>query len=155
MLVVPRRRLRAARSHAGRAVRVHRPVRGRRQHGRRRDLPARVDRAPAGPPRRRLPGDHAHLRGIAQRGESHAAHRVHQVAHAGGREDTMSDELTAVRTNYLNADYGVRSWLFPVDHKRIALLYLMSITVMFVIGGLFAAVGPLPLLPPPAHLLPA
>ena len=42
------------------------------------------------------------------------------------------------RINYLNADYGVRSWLFTVDHKRIALLYLGSITVMFILGGLFA-----------------
>ncbi len=57
------------------------------------------------------------------------------------------------RTNYLNADYGVRSWLFTVDHKRIALLYLMSITVMFVIGGLFAAVIRLELLTPQADIV--
>ena len=42
-------------------------------------------------------------------------------------------------TNYLNADYGVRSWLLTTDHKRIALLYLVSITVIFLLGGLFAA----------------
>ena len=65
----------------------------------------------------------------------------------------MSDELTAGRTNYLNADYGVRSWLLTVDHKRIALLYLMSITVMFVIGGLFAAVIRLELLTPQADIV--
>ena len=65
----------------------------------------------------------------------------------------MSDELTAGRTNYLNAEYGVRSWLFTVDHKRIALLYLMSITVMFVIGGLFAAVIRLELLTPQADIV--
>jgi cytochrome c oxidase subunit 1 len=41
--------------------------------------------------------------------------------------------------NYLNADYGVRSWLFTTDHKRIALLYLISITFMFFVGG--AAIG--------------
>ncbi len=29
-------------------------------------------------------------------------------------------ETTTPRTNYLNADYGVRSWLLTVDHKRIA-----------------------------------
>ena len=28
------------------------------------------------------------------------------------------------RRDYLNVDYGVRSWLLTVDHKRIALLYL-------------------------------
>ncbi len=35
------------------------------------------------------------------------------------------------RVNYLNANYGFRSWLLTTDHKRIALLYLMSITVHF------------------------
>ena len=39
------------------------------------------------------------------------------------------------RRHYLNASYGVRSWLFSTDHKRIALLYLVTITLMFVIGG--------------------
>jgi len=40
--------------------------------------------------------------------------------------------------NYLNATHGWKSWLFTVDHKRIALLYLFSITLMFFIGGAFA-----------------
>ena len=40
--------------------------------------------------------------------------------------------------NYLNVSYGVKSWLLTVDHKRIALLYLVSLTVMFAIGGVFA-----------------
>lgn len=47
-------------------------------------------------------------------------------------------EATAPRTNYLNANYGVRSWLLTTDHKRIALLYLVSITIFFLIGSLFA-----------------
>ena len=38
--------------------------------------------------------------------------------------------------NYLNADYGIWSWLLTKDHKRIAILYLISITFMFVLGGL-------------------
>ena len=33
--------------------------------------------------------------------------------------------------NYLNADYGIRSWLLTIDHKRIAILYLVMITIMF------------------------
>ena len=41
------------------------------------------------------------------------------------------------RLNYLNVDHGVKSWLFTTDHKRIALLYLISITSMFFIGGSF------------------
>jgi cytochrome c oxidase subunit 1 len=40
--------------------------------------------------------------------------------------------------NYLNADYGWKSWLFTVDHKRIALLYMISVTFFFIIGGSFA-----------------
>ena len=42
------------------------------------------------------------------------------------------------RVNYLNASYGVKSWLLTTDHKRIALLYLVSITFFFFIGGFFA-----------------
>lgn len=41
-------------------------------------------------------------------------------------------------TNYLNNGYGVASWLLTKDHKRIAILYLISITVMFLLGSLFA-----------------
>ncbi|MCC6364060.1 MAG: cbb3-type cytochrome c oxidase subunit I, partial [Bryobacterales bacterium] len=42
------------------------------------------------------------------------------------------------RPNYLNIQYGWKSWLFTTDHKRIALLYLFSITIFFMIGGAFA-----------------
>ena len=41
-------------------------------------------------------------------------------------------------TPYRNADYGLRSWLLTRDHKRIALLYLISITVFFALGGIMA-----------------
>jgi cytochrome c oxidase subunit I len=44
----------------------------------------------------------------------------------------------ATSVNYLNASYGLKSWLFTTDHKRIALLYLVSITVMFFVGGIAA-----------------
>ena len=30
------------------------------------------------------------------------------------------------RESYLNAGYGIKSWLLTRDHKRIALLYLLS-----------------------------
>ncbi len=58
----------------------------------------------------------------------------------------MSEHSTG--TNYLNAGYGVRSWLLTVDHKRIALLYLASVTLMFMLGGIFAALIRLELLTP-------
>ncbi len=47
-------------------------------------------------------------------------------------------EAAATGTNYLNNGYGVASWLLTKDHKRIAVLYLISITVMFLLGSLFA-----------------
>ena len=50
--------------------------------------------------------------------------------------------------NYLNIDYGAFSWLLTKDHKRIAILYLMSISVMFVLGGFFAMMMRLELLTP-------
>jgi cytochrome c oxidase subunit 1 len=62
-------------------------------------------------------------------------------------------ETLEPRTNYLNADYGIRSWLLTRDHKRIAVLYLVSITVMFILGGLFALLVRLELLTPGPDLM--
>jgi cytochrome c oxidase subunit 1 len=52
---------------------------------------------------------------------------------------TLPPPRTEERVNYLNVEYGWKSWLFTTDHKRIALLYLFSITAFFFVGGLFAA----------------
>jgi cytochrome c oxidase subunit 1 len=57
------------------------------------------------------------------------------------------------RENYLNAGHGLKSWLLTVDHKRIALLYLMSITFFFFIGGFFALLIRLELLTPAGDLV--
>jgi cytochrome c oxidase subunit 1 len=57
------------------------------------------------------------------------------------------------KVHYLNVDYGIRSWLFTTDHKRIALLYLASISAMFVLGGLFAVLIRLELLTPIGDML--
>jgi cytochrome c oxidase subunit 1 len=57
-------------------------------------------------------------------------------------------ETSAAGTNYLNANYGIRSWLLTRDHKRIALLYLISVTVFFFIGSLFALAIRIELLTP-------
>ncbi len=40
--------------------------------------------------------------------------------------------------NYLTHERGLRSWLFTLDHKRIALMYLMGILGSFLVGGVFA-----------------
>jgi cytochrome c oxidase subunit 1 len=66
----------------------------------------------------------------------------------------MSTAVDALpRTNYLNAEYGWRSWLFTTDHKRIAWLYLVAITFFFCIGGLAATLMRLNLIEPQGALL--
>src|SRR5579871_2788812 len=57
------------------------------------------------------------------------------------------------KENYLNKHYGAGSWLFTTDHKRIALLYLISITLFFFIGGFFALIIRLELLTPASDLV--
>jgi cytochrome c oxidase subunit I len=60
---------------------------------------------------------------------------------------------TGEHENYLNATYGLKSWLLTVDHKRIAMLYLISITFFFFIGGFFALLIRLELLTPAGDLV--
>ena len=63
--------------------------------------------------------------------------------------------LPQQRTNYLNAEHGVKSWLLTVDHKRIAILYMLSITFFFFIGGIYALLIRLELLTPAGDLVQA
>jgi len=56
-------------------------------------------------------------------------------------------------TSYLRAGYSLRSWFFTTDHKRIAILYLFSISFFFAIGGVAAALIRLDLLTPAPDLL--
>src|SRR5215216_4489973 len=55
--------------------------------------------------------------------------------------------------HYLNESGGWQSWLLTTDHKRIGLLYLFSITVMFFLGGFFALLVRLELLTPGGDLM--
>lgn len=57
------------------------------------------------------------------------------------------------RVNYLNVKDSWKSWLFTTDHKRIAILYLVSITAFFFLGGLFALLIRLELLTPQGDLV--
>ena len=59
------------------------------------------------------------------------------------------------RPNYFNASYSVVSWLFTTDHKRIAILYLMPVTLMFFIGGLAISIDRLNLMTPEGGLVDA
>src|SRR3972149_6508706 len=45
---------------------------------------------------------------------------------------------TADNDSYLTHDRGVLSWLFSLDHKRIGVMYLVSILTAFLLGGTFS-----------------
>src|SRR3984957_19586172 len=64
----------------------------------------------------------------------------------------LQEPQTTETVNYLNAQYGWKSWLFTTDHKRIAVLYLISISVMFALGGVFAGLIRTELLTPEGDL---
>jgi cytochrome c oxidase subunit 1 len=55
--------------------------------------------------------------------------------------------------HYLNAGDTIASWLLTTDHKRIAILYLVSITLFFGLGAVFAGVIRLDLLTPAGDLV--
>jgi len=61
--------------------------------------------------------------------------------------------VETTKVNYLTASHGWKSWLLTTDHKRIALLYLFSITGFFFIGGAFAVMMRLELLTPSGDLV--
>ncbi len=54
---------------------------------------------------------------------------------------------------YLNEQTTISSWLLTTDHKRIALLYMVSITFFFLIGGAAATMMRLELLTPQGDLV--
>lgn len=57
--------------------------------------------------------------------------------------------------NYWNVSYTLKSWLFTVDHKRIAMMYLATITVFFLLGGIFAMLFRIELMTPEGDLMDA
>jgi len=56
---------------------------------------------------------------------------------------------------YLNDRYSIWSWLLTRDHKRIAILYMITITLNFAIGGMAAVLIRLQLLTPHSDLIEA
>ena len=62
-------------------------------------------------------------------------------------------EATLPKRTYLNSEYGLKSWLLTHDHKRIAMLYLLTTTFFFIIGGSAAALIRLELLTPAGDLV--
>jgi len=51
---------------------------------------------------------------------------------------TMPTPLERPKHHYLNHNKSIASWLFTLDHKRIGLLYMVTVLAAFAIGGIFA-----------------
>ena len=68
-------------------------------------------------------------------------------------ETVVTNEIEKPRTHYINNGYSVASWLLTKDHKRIALLYLVTVSAFFLLGGLYAAAIRIELLTPNSDLL--
>ncbi|MFL6528522.1 MAG: cytochrome c oxidase subunit I [Chthoniobacterales bacterium] len=64
-----------------------------------------------------------------------------------------SQPIPRVEPSYLNAKQTISSWLLTTDHKRIALLYMVSITLFFFIGGAAATLMRIELLTPQGDLV--
>src|SRR5271170_2242656 len=61
----------------------------------------------------------------------------------------------AERETYLNEKYSVASWLLTKDHKRIGILYLLSVTFFFMLGGAAATLMRIQLLTPEGTIVSA
>ena len=59
------------------------------------------------------------------------------------------------RENYLNDGYSIKSWLLTLDHKRIGILYMVSVSIFFLMGALFALTIRLELMTPGGDLMEA
>ncbi|HRF58511.1 MAG TPA: cbb3-type cytochrome c oxidase subunit I [Fimbriimonadaceae bacterium] len=57
------------------------------------------------------------------------------------------------RTNYLNKSHTIKSWLLTGDHKRIAILYLISVSFFFFLGSLAASMIRLELTSPTGTMM--
>ena len=80
--------------------------------------------------------------------------RVHRPCLAGvATVSTLACQLAGAPIS--TPTTRIRSWLLTTDHKRIAILYLVSITLMFFIGGVAATLMRLELLTPDGDLVDA
>ena len=65
----------------------------------------------------------------------------------------MSSAAIASHESYLSSGWNWWSWLTTLDHKRIGILYVVTITLLFGIGGAAAAMIRLDLLTPHSQLV--
>ena len=69
-----------------------------------------------------------------------AAHTATTETHAGHAHDA--------EVNYLNHEKGLWSWLTTVDHKRIGIMYALSVGTFFLVAGILALLVRMELLTP-------
>lgn len=62
---------------------------------------------------------------------------------AGGVVEKPAGAYGGSTKNYLNETRGIKNWLITLDHKRIALMYLVAVTSALLLGGFL----PLPCAP--------
>ncbi len=67
-------------------------------------------------------------------------------------DESLTTPSDVPRVSYLNARYGLKSWLLTKDHKRIALLYLGGVSIFFLLGGIYAMLIRIELLTPKGDL---
>jgi len=67
--------------------------------------------------------------------------------------DALSTDFIEPKKNYLTNGTTLKSWLLTKDHKRIAIMYLITVSLFFMVGGLYAATIRLELLTPESDLL--
>ncbi len=67
----------------------------------------------------------------------------------------MTSATQARPPHYLSPPWGLKSWLLTTDHKRIAWLYMASISGFFFLGGIAALLIRLELITPASDLLSA
>ncbi|HKP69958.1 MAG TPA: cbb3-type cytochrome c oxidase subunit I [Pyrinomonadaceae bacterium] len=69
-------------------------------------------------------------------------------------QDAIHPEVSgSPKTNYLTNGYTLKSWLLTKDHKRIAIMYLITVSMFFFAGGMYASAIRLELLTPASDLL--
>src|SRR6185312_315683 len=103
--------------------------------------------------RRGLCPDHARVFRAVDRGGRHRADRLHQVPVAN--RGLPVNVAVATEPSFLAREESLLAWLTTRDHKRIAILYALSITFFFFLGGGPATLNRLHLVTPNGALLSA
>ncbi len=66
---------------------------------------------------------------------------------------SLETSVSKPTKNYFNVSYSLLSWIFTTDHKRIAWLYLLTISLFAALGGATAMLLRVELLTPEADFL--